>query len=291
MVFPLDTMISHFLSKLEEETKGDLRISVSEIDASLLFDSEFKDFRVFKSDKEIFFTPKLSVSMSPLSMLGEVIDVGFEADYKKGDIAGRISLSQKKGQVSVDIIDLELDNIWLKDLKFIKTKFDLAGYDLDFSGVADGTVYIQIEKDIRSSLAEVELKFKQMKTQPIFLTDMNLEIPSIKFSSKKKEIVVEGILEKGKIVVNEFSIPGPDIKLNVTGSAKINQKLSLIGMSFNGRFSFSDELTKSIPFLAAIPGLDDQKLPDGSFPISIKRSLKNPKIKIGTIDVSKQLNL
>ena len=96
MVFPLDTMISHFLSKLEEETKGDLRISVSEIDASLLFDSEFKDFRVFKSDKEIFFTPKLSVSMSPLSMLGEVIDVGFEADYKKGDIAGRISLSQKR---------------------------------------------------------------------------------------------------------------------------------------------------------------------------------------------------
>lgn len=289
--FPLDAVIGHFLAKMEEETKGEWRVAVNRIDSSLLFGTDFFDFRVFKTGKEIFYTPKLSVGASPLAFLGDDIAVSFAATYKDGEISGRAQLKQNKSQIALNVLDIEFDDVAFAELKFVPTSFTVQGTTLSFDGSVRGTVYMQLERDIRSSLVEVDLQLKGVSTNPIFLTDMNLNIPEVILSSSKEEVVLKGVLERGKVEVSKFLVPGPDLRLDLTGSAKVNQNLSVLGLNFNGKVLLSEELLQKVPFLAGIPDLDEQKLPDGSYPISVRQNLNDPQILIGTLDVTQQLNL
>ena len=98
LFFPLDTVIGHFLAKVEEVTKNQYSISVSEIDASLIFDTEFSDFRVFEKGKEIFYVPNLEVGFSLFSFLGDNTDVVLTPTIKKEKYKA-VSHLRSKGQL------------------------------------------------------------------------------------------------------------------------------------------------------------------------------------------------
>lgn len=284
LLFPLDSMISHFLADIERQTKGreNIRISVSNIDASLVFDTEFENLRIFQKDKEIFYAPKVSAGISLLPLISETISVRFAAEYRKGLVEGKVSLADDS------VIDVELEKVSLRELKFLTRFLDEKGWPKLTSGELSGTVYYTWSRDLRNKEGEVNLKLGKAKTSMIPIKAAAMEVPPLILSEKGKFIEIEGALDKGRISINKFKIPGPDVVLNLNGSANLNRSNALIRSKIDGSFGFSEKVKEKVPFIAMLEG---QQNGDGTFPISIKGSAKKPDIKIGEIEVSKMLGL
>lgn len=283
LLFPLDSVISHYLAKLEKETKGEYRISISSLDASLIFDTTFKDFRLYQKGKEIFFAPTIDAGISIFALLSNSINVDFSAEYKRGEISGRILLSEDESVYDIDFNDVNLD-----ELTFLNEVLVISDIPLSLSGMIDGNVYLSLTRDIKSSEGKINLKISNSKLNSISIKSMGLEIPALLLSDKSQPIEIEGILEKAQITVSKLNIPGPDLMFKLNGTVKVNRQFALLRSSFEGYFSFADTVAQELPFLLLI---EKQKNEEGFFPVNITGNLKRPKIMIGEMELSKILKL
>jgi type II secretion system protein N len=283
LMFPLDSVISHYLANLEKETKGEFRLSVSEIDASLLFDSEFKDFRLFQKGKEVFYAPKVKAGISLFALLSSSVNVSFAAEYTQGSISGRVQLSE-----SESVYDVEVDNVNIAELTFIKQMMSGLDYPIHLSGRVQGSLYLLLTRDLKSSEGEINFKVFQAKTRAVAIKQLNMEIPAMALSSKKTPIEIEGTFDKGQVTLSKLNFPGPDFIIQLNGTAKVGRNFTLQRANYDGKFAFSDNVSEKVPFLAL---LDAQKTTDGYYPMRITGNLKKPKIRIGEMDLSKILKL
>ncbi len=282
LFFPLDTVIGHFLAKVEEVTKNQYSVSVSEIDASLIFDTEFSDFRVFEKGKEIFYVPNLEVGFSLFSFLGENTDVSFDANYKEGKIQGRVSFTIQGSTVKIDVVDVTIKKVSLSELKFINSYLGSLKYPIKLQGILEGSVYVLLEKNVKTSEAEINLKLQDTKVAAIPIEAFKLEVPEMELALGKKHVEIDGLLTNGTITLNKLSIPGPDAVLDITGTARLNRKFQIIRTTMDGKFSFSEKVIEQFPLISL---LDSYKTSDGTFPLSIRGGWKNPKIKVGEMQI------
>lgn len=283
LLFPLDSVISHYLANLEKQTKGQYRISVSSIDASLIFDTQFEDFRLYQKGKEVFYAPTIKAGISLFSLLSSTINVSFDASYKSGSLSGRVQLAEDESVYDIDVHEVDLD-----DLPFLTQSVSHSNYPLALKGKLEGNIYLLLTRDIKSSEGQIKLKVANAKMDAIHIKELNFELPAVELSEKKTLIELEGSLSKGLITVSKFLVPGPDLKFKLNGTVSINRQFDLLRSSFEGEFSFSPTLAEKIPFMVLIEG---QKSAEGAYPLHITGSLKSPKIKIGELDLSKVLNI
>ena len=280
LMFPLDSMIGHFLSKLEDSTKGEWKVSVSDIDASLLFDTEFKDFRLFQRGKEIFHAPRIEAGVSLLPLISGNVNLRFTANYNKGEISGRVTLAEDS------VVDLNLEKVNLKELTILTDFLKSGNYPQLSSGELNGTVYFSWSRDLRTRDGEVNLKIKNAKMGSLSLKALNMEIPAMELSQGSKAIELEGSFDRGQITFTKFNIPGPDLIFDVSGNLRLNRNNEIIRINIGGKFGFSDKVKQQVSFVSM---LDGQESADGSFPLSLQGSAKKPSIKIGDIDLGQFL--
>lgn len=283
LLFPLDSVISHYLANLEKQTKGEYRISISNIDASLIFDTKFEDFRLYQKGKEVFYAPTIEAGISLFSLLSSAINVSFDADYKSGSLSGRVELAEAES-----VYDIEVNEVSLEEMPFLMQALSPAKYPLSIKGKVDGSIYLSLTRDIKSSEGEIKLKIADAKMDTINIKELNFELPAVALSESKTPIELEASLGKGQITVSKLLLPGPDLKFKLNGTVSVNRQFDLLRSSFEGEFAFSPALAEKIPFLVLLEG---QKSTEGAYPVSITGNLKSPKIKIGELDLSKVLDI
>ena len=280
-------MIGHHLANLANETQNKYSVSVSEIDASLIFDTKFTNFSIYSEGRQIFHVPKLNVSFSLFSLLSESTTLNFTALYKSGEIAGKIVFNIANSQIKLESVDLTLKKITLAELEFLTNYMATSKYPVNFTGTIDGSVYASLDKDARSSEADINLKIRNVKTEAIPVKAMNQNIPALELTDARSFIEINMMLENSKLTITNIAFPGPDLKLNITGNARIDREYRIVRMDIDGKFSFSDQIAKNFPLITL---LEPFKSPDGSYPLSMKGSGTRPKIQIGEMNLSDMLN-
>lgn len=284
VLFPLDSMISHYLSDLERQSQGKdgWRVTVSNIDASLIFDTEFGDLRLYRGSDVVFYAPRVSVGLSLLPLVSGTVNVSFKADYKRGGISGRLTLSEES------TVDVKINDITFKEADYLNRYFKDLGYPVFLSGKVKGSVFLFWTDDLRQREAKVNLRIYEAGLKSIFLKDLNLELPALSLAQKGEFIQIDANMDRGRVAINRLTVPGPDFSLNLSGSAALSPKNEIIRMSADGSFSFLEDVAQKIPFLAMI---EAQKNADGSYPVSLRGSFTKPVIKLGEMDLSQLLQL
>ncbi|EKD52002.1 MAG: hypothetical protein ACD_62C00135G0007 [uncultured bacterium] len=277
LLFPLDTVIGHFLAQVEEDTAGKYRVVVADIDGSLIFDSHFKNFRVYQQGREILSVPELDVGFSLFSLLGDNKTVGFDAVFEKGEVSGKVALSTKGKQIGLKMIDVGFENFATDQLRFIEDYLASAKMPLSFSGVLDGTVSVSLEDDHRASEVDVKLKISQALLGAIPINQEQYSCEAIEeavLAEGQTGIELEIGLSNAKIMVNRFFIPGPDIKLtDFTGSAHISRVYDVMRMSFDGKVLFSEKSTEKCLALRSEEPLN----------LVVRGSINKPNVTLGGI--------
>ncbi|MBF0106457.1 MAG: type II secretion system protein GspN [Deltaproteobacteria bacterium] len=280
-LFPLDAMIGHYLAEIEEQTKGkqNLKIEVASIDASLIFDTVFQEFRLYQNNEEVFYAPKVSAGISLMPLISGSLNLGFLAEYRSGSVAGKVRLAEDS------VVDLDIKKVSFKEITYL-TRYLEEKKMPSLSGTINGSVYFSWSSDLVSKEAEVSLKIANTKISPYFVKPLNLELPALELSTGQALVEIDGGLDKGQLNLERFNIPGPDVVLDVSGNAKLNRRNQVVRVNLGGKFSLSEKLNKILPLDAMLTG---QKAPDGSYPVSVSGSLASPRVKVGEMDLSEML--
>ncbi len=274
LLFPLDAMIGHYLAQMETLTKGEWRIGVSSIDASLVFDTEFKDFHLFKKGKEIFSAPTVSADVSLFSLVSGTVNAGFSAEYTKGELSGRVVLDEESS------VTLGIDNVSLANLPAISGYLESMTVPVSLTGKIDGDVYFAWSKDLRQKEAEVNLELADVMTGPIVYKAMGVDLPELVLSEGKDTMKIDCRLDKGQLDVKSLKIPGPDLFLEISGNLNTSANGDVSRMNFEGSLGLSEKLT----LLTTILGVG--KDTEGPMPLSIKGSPKSLKVMLADKDLS-----
>lgn len=275
LLFPLDAMIGHYLEQMEKSTKGSWRISVSNIDSSLIFDTQFKDFHLYKDGKEVFAAPVVSADISLFSLISGTVNLGFGAEYTQGDLSGRVVLA------SDSVVNLDIDNVSLNNLAIINNYLGSGSFPMTLSGRISGEVYFSWSQDARQKEVEVTLMIYDVQTSALSYKPLNIEIPELTLAEGKSALQIEGKLDKGEFELKTFKIPGPDLTTEISGSLFVGQNGDISRMNFEGSLG----LTEKLVLLSSLLGIssDADAVP---VPFSIKGAPKNLKIMLADKDLS-----
>ncbi|MBU0505266.1 type II secretion system protein GspN, partial [bacterium] len=174
-------------------------------------------------------------------------------------------------------------------LSFLKHYLEKAKIPVQLKGFLEGSFYVYIDNDSKASEAEIKLKILRAQTTPMSIKTLNQTIPKLDLSKGKQAIVLDCVLENGHLRLKKFNIPGPDLSIDLSGSARLSRRFDVNNLSFDGKFSLSDKITEEIPMLGDM--LAQHKNADGSFPLTVRGSGKKPKIKVGDFQISDFFNL
>ncbi len=242
--------------------------------------------------EEFFATKRLRVDVSLLALISKTLNLDFAADFADGEITGNFKANADKYQVELVLSDVDLDKV-----SFFKEAFSKKALSFDVKGHVDGEIFLTVPvagKDVES---DFDLQFKTMQMTDVKLqTDPDqiasiISLPDMDLSSSDNPVRLQGNLESGQLRILDFTVPGPDLDLQLKG--KLNLKIdktevSVTRTDIKGRFVFSDKVNEGVPILSL---LNPQKGTDGYFPLAVTGRLDKPSIRIGELDLSQVLGL
>ena len=291
LVFPLDAVVGHYLANLESLTKGHYRLVIGEMDASLLFDSEFLDFKLEQKQGENFVEiveiPKLKVGISLMALLSRSANLHFNAEFKKGEVRGQLVYSPAE-----TMLDLKFDKMALEQLSLVQGMLRGQGFGAELRGTLDGMLaFTQVQRGgLMGSDAQFNLKLSDFRLEDIKInvSGQSFFLPVLVLSPKEGQALIEGELGEGRLSLTNLSLPGPDFELQVSGRLNLNNNFQIARSALTGRFAFSEALLSKVPMLAMI---SLERKADGYYPFRLAGSSDKPQIRIGNLNISEMLGL
>lgn len=289
MLFPLDTAVSHYLANLESWTGGRYRVMISEMDTSLLFDSEFRGLRVEQKEgdgfTEVLHVPRVRLGLSLLALFSKSAHLKFDTDFKKGSVGGMLVLSPE-----ALVLDLDFDEMAIAELGFIKPYLGGEQFDFGVSGLVSGkfSLYKPRRLSVLSMDMQFNLKISDFKVQDIKakVAGQSFYLAELVLSPKESYAQFEGNMEGGRLTMANVSIPGSDLELQINGRLGFGNKFDVVRSSLNGRFAFSEMVMEKIPLLAVI---SEQRKADGYYPLRVSGPFSKPQIRIGNLNLAEMI--
>jgi type II secretion system protein N len=297
--FPLEEILSDQLAKLESSTRGQYRVSVSEVDASLFFYTTLKDLQISEKTKsgyiKIFSANTVRVRVSLLSMLSREIDLRFQARLGSGSLEGEVRASDQEA-----LIGIRFDKTPLERIHVLNQYFTGNSYSLSLNGKVDGEAVFGLEdptlltrggfsiRDLQGRLSLKVFDFQIRDLQADFAGQIKLNVPKLQISDKKTPAVLESRLSRGRVFLSDLSLPGEDLILNLKGNLQFNNRSELQRSRLSGGILLGEALTNQVPMLKE---LDSQKDESGRVPLRFGGTLKKPEVKIGDLDLSPFLSM
>ncbi len=272
---PYDIVKDRIVGGVEQEMGGKYEIEVDEFTPYWLTGIDIRGFS-FKdtSGVEMLKLKKVRVRASIFSLIFGNPEVSFDLDLVKGGVTGVADYSEEEIN-----LDLELDNIDLKNMKLITEKIGML-----ISSKIDGDVKLRIDnrRPIRSE-GKIVLDLDDMKIAEgnVKFGELEMPLPDIILSkSSGSKLDVE--MSKGAVQVKSFKLAGGDLEMELKGKVFLSNKPDNYRFNLMGSFKASEKLEKALPFLFIV---EKQKKEDGSYPISMTGRLARPVVKIGTFNL------
>lgn len=201
-------------------------------------------------------------------------NVSFEVEMGKGDVSGSVQRTEDSFYIDADFDDFDLAGL----------KMIAARTGLNISGKIDGTFRLKVDRQRPMySTGKVDLSFVDIKlaASEVKVGEMSLPLPDLTLSKGGSAKVKMGI-DKGVMSLDTVSMSGGDLAMALTGKIFLSAKAENYRFNLNGTFNASKTLADALPFLFIV---DQQKQPDGSYPLTITGRLTKPSIKIGTFSL------
>lgn len=291
MSFPLDSIVSHFLASVEERTQGEFRITVENMQPSLLFASELEGVVISKKSQmgfeEIFATKHLEVNISLLSLISKTIDVNFSAQFADGLISGNFKSANQKNQ-----LDVVLEKIDLEKLTFLVPYQDFEKLSLNTQGLLSGDVFVALSpQGLKDAEIEFNLRVQKLLVRNIKIKTGDHVLPDLVLSSAENPALFQGSLVSSQLRLHDIVLPGPDLDMQFKGKLNLKQEkamFSIMRVDVKGRFAFSDPVLEAVPELGF---LAEQKGTDGYYPLTVAGRFEKPSIRVGEMDLAPFLGM
>lgn len=284
-VFPTDALKSRILTEIENQTQGRYKFDVGSLDISVLGSVTFHNLKVSEgvgdAEKVLINTPKLKLSFSPLALssMAKSPNVDFYLKGSKGDVDGNFRQDGDETQLTANfdqfpITDLGLINAWAK---------------MDLKGTLDGDIDLSLNRadagknsgKVDLSLINLTLGARRISIDPSS-PEATMEIPEIKLSGAK-DSGIHGEMKKENFEVSAIQLKGGDLDLDLSGRVVLQgPRAGDYRLALQGGFSIAEGLAKALPFLFII---EQQKSPQGVYPLNITGRLGKPSIRIGTFQL------
>lgn len=282
-VFPYDALKSRIITEIENRSKGQYRLDVGSMDLSLFGSVTFDNLAVFERTKEgevaLLKTPKMKIGFSPFSLSPKKINLSFYVQGSKGDMEG--DFRQEGEEVE---LNAQFDDFPFADLKYLTSKAKI-----DLKGNLNGDLSLKLNRaDPSKNSGNIDLEFVNMVMEATKVAldptspDSAIDIPQIKISGAKGS-GIKGEVQKEDLVLQSILLKDGDLDLDLSG------KVSMVGanskeyrLALQGTLKVAETLVKALPFLLM---LEQQKSPDGAYPLNITGRLGKPSIRIGRIAI------
>lgn len=282
-VFPTDALKSRILTEIDNRTQGRYKIDVGQLDMSLFGSLTFKDLKVSEGagDQEqlLLKTPKLKLGFSPLGLMSQKSDFSYYVQGSKGDLEGTYRQEGDETHFSANF-----DQFPMADMGFISVKAKVP-----LTGTLDGDIDLKLNRsDPNKNSGNIDLKLINLTMGSTRLAldptapESAMEIPPIKLTGAK-DSMIQGEVVKDSLELKTVTLKGGDLDLNLSGRVSLQAvKAADYRLALQGQFSFTEALAKALPFLFII---EQQKNPQGVYPLNITGRLAKPSIRVGTFNL------
>ena len=284
-VFPTDALKSRILTEIENQTQGRYKFDVGSLDISVFGSVTFHNLKVSEGigegEKVLLKTPKLKLSFSPfaLSSMAKNPNLDFYLKGSKGELEGKYRQDGDEFQLTANF-----DQFPLADLGIIGAKAKV-----DLTGTLDGDIDLNINKaDSSKNSGTIDLSLLNLTMGPKRIAldpsapESAMEIPEIKLSGPK-DSGIQGEVQKENLELSSIHLKGGDLDLDLSGRVVMQgPKSGDYRLAVQGTFGIAEALAKALPVLFLI---EQQKNPQGVYPLNITGRLAKPSIRIGTFNL------
>ncbi len=284
-VFPTDALKSRILTEIENQTQGRYKFDVGSLDVSIFGSVTFHNLKVSEGvgegEKVLLKTPKLKLSFSPFALgsMAKSPKLDFYLKGSKGDLEGNFQQDGDELQLKATF-----DQFPIADLGIIGAKAKL-----DLSGTLDGDIDLSLNRaDAAKNSGKIDLSLLNLTMGPKRISidpsspEASMEIPEIKLSGAK-DSGIQGEVKKENLELNSIKLQGGDLDLDLSGRVVLQgARAGDYRLALQGGFSIAEALAKALPFLFII---EQQKNPQGVYPLNITGRLGKPSIRVGTFQL------
>lgn len=282
-VFPTDALKSRILTEIDNRTQGRYKIDVGQLDMSLFGSLTFKDLKVSEGigDQEqlLLKTPKLKLGFSPFGLMSQKADFSYYVQGSKGDLEGKYRQEGDETHFSANF-----DQFPLADIGYLSAKAKVP-----LTGTLDGDIDLKLNRgDATKNSGNIDVKLINLTMGATRLAidptapESAMEIPPIKLSGAKGSLI-QGEVVKDSLELKTITLKGGDLDLNLSGRVSLQAvKAADYRLALQGQFSLTEALAKALPFLFII---EQQKNPQGVYPLNITGRLAKPAIRVGTFNL------
>ncbi|MFO1462561.1 MAG: type II secretion system protein GspN [bacterium] len=312
-LFPTEALKSRILTEIENQTQGRYKFDVGALDISIFGSVTFKNLKVSEgvgeSEKVLLKTPKLKLSFSPFALgsMAKKPDLNFSLAGSKGSLEGSYRQDGDDLQLQANF-----DRFPLSDLGIISAKTRMA-----LSGILDGDIDLKLNKaDPNKNAGTIDLDIQNLainssqiplpsafegavdealKSQaagadnPIKValnrgpTGAILDLSGVKLSGTK-DSGLRAEVKKDNLEISSLSLKNGDLDLGLSGRVNlVGARAGDYRLALQGGFSATENLRKALVFVFFI--IEDQKNPQGQYPLNVTGRLGKPTVRIGTFNL------
>ncbi len=277
--FPYDVLRERLVTTIEQQIGGGIEVTMSNFGPYWFTGVDIRGLTINGLDASGKMAPLIECEratgrLSLFSLLFGRPHLSFDVVMGKGEIEGVVVRSDDALS-----IDADLDHVDLGHIKLIAARTGL-----QLSSRIDGEVRLRIDRqNPKNSTGKISIDVAELTSGASELKLSGAALPLPEFViAHDKAAKIKMDMGKGIVTVESFRFQGGDIDLDLKGKIFLTTKVENYGLSLNGTFSVSKKLTDALPFLFII---EQQKQPDGNYPLSITGRLIKPLPKIGTFVV------
>jgi len=264
VTFPGEIIKNRIIAEIESATP--YKAEIEKASVSPLLNVKLSGVRLYKSKDRFIPIDSLSVRPSLLGMITGSRKFPFKAKLLNGEVEGTVVMSSSRASE----IEAIVKNVTIDSIPELLSAD--SGKVLSLGGVVNGSMDIVLEPQPKG---DFRFEIDQLSMKDIKLKGMSL--PS--FTDLKS--VVKGSIEAKRTNIQEFSVTGKDIDLEITGTTPLLWEIPRGGLIDLGyRLEIKGQQMAKYKNLLT-PYLATQR--DGSLGGKILGTIKNPRFEKGSI--------
>ncbi len=206
MTFPGDVIKKRIIAEIESNTP--YKADIQNVKVSPLLKVNMEGVRLSRANSVFLELDSLDLSPSPLSIFSDNPKVPFTAKLWGGEVSGSLRINKTTGHVSE--IDATLKSVRINSVPSLFS--EEADESISLGGVIDGKINLVMTPpasgDIQFEIAGLKLENVKLK---------GITLPSLTDLTSMFKGTVEGDMTR----IDQFSIAGADIDLDITGTTPL----------------------------------------------------------------------
>lgn len=276
--FPYEVLRERLTYAIENQLGGNVDVKIGSLSPYWFTGVDVKGLTISQSGTETPVTlmdcKRMKARASLFSLIFGRTNISFDIEVGRGEIYGSFAQSEE-----MILVDAEMDDFDIGSIQALSARFGIK-----IASKLNGEVVLKIDKQrpmrttgkIILNPSELKIVASELKAGEFIMWLPDLSI------AKGRDSKIKVDIEGGAATIDAFKFAGGDFGLDAKGKIFLSPKIENYRLNLTGNFTASKALHDALPFLFIV---DQQKQPDGSYPISVTGRFEKPIVKVGNFTV------